>query len=83
MTWQPATVPDVPYTLPAGNMALGVHMGAVTGAKARRYMQVAAAITSTCWQMYDRMPSGERLELRICLPAALACWTRRWSQPAT
>lgn len=42
-------------------MALGVHMGAVRGAKAARYMQVAAGITRTCWQMYERMPSGEAL----------------------
>ncbi len=43
-----------------GNMALGVYMGAVTGAKADEYMRVARAVTYTCWQMYERMPSGER-----------------------
>ena len=36
-------------------------MGAVSGAKAKSYMEVAAGITRTCWQMYDRMPSGEAL----------------------
>jgi mannosyl-oligosaccharide alpha-1,2-mannosidase len=43
-----------------GNMALGVYTGAVTGAKADEYMRVARAVTYTCWQMYERMPSGER-----------------------
>lgn len=41
-----------------GNVALGVHSGAVRGAKAKRYMAVAEGITRTCWEMYDRMPSG-------------------------
>lgn len=43
---------------PAGTVALGVHTGAVTGAKAERYMEVAKGITRTCWEMYDRMPTG-------------------------
>lgn len=41
-------------------MALGVYTGAVTGAKADEYLRVARAVTYTCWQMYERMPSGER-----------------------
>lgn len=43
-----------------GNMALGVYTGAVTGDKAAEYMRVAKAVTYTCWQMYERQPSGER-----------------------
>lgn len=42
-------------------MALGVYTGAVTGAKAEQYMRVAKAVTYTCWQMYERMPTGRRL----------------------
>ncbi|EFN60136.1 hypothetical protein CHLNCDRAFT_33654 [Chlorella variabilis] len=41
-----------------GMLALGAHSGAVQGAKAERYMQLAADLTHTCWQMYHRMPSG-------------------------
>ena len=44
----------------AGNLALGVAEGAVTGAKAARYTEVAANLTYTCWQMYARMPTGGR-----------------------
>ena len=32
----------------------------MTGAKAARYAEVAANLTYTCWQMYARMPTGER-----------------------
>ena len=39
-------------------MALGVWAGAVSGAKAAEYLRVAKAVTYTCWQMYERMPSG-------------------------
>lgn len=39
-------------------MALGVYTGAVTGAKAEEYMRVAKAVTNTCYQMYERMPTG-------------------------
>ena len=42
-----------------GNIALGVAFGAVTGPKADLYMELAQNVTYTCWQMYDRMPSGE------------------------
>lgn len=41
-----------------GNMALGVYTGAVTGDKAAEYVRVAEAVTYTCWQMYERQPSG-------------------------
>ena len=52
---------DVPvHYLLAGNLALGVAEGAVTGAKAAKYAEVAANLTYTCWQMYARMPTGER-----------------------
>ncbi|BDA46113.1 Mannosyl-oligosaccharide 1,2-alpha-mannosidase IA [Coccomyxa sp. Obi] len=39
-------------------LALGAHAGAVTGAKADKYLQVAEELTHTCWQMYHQMPSG-------------------------
>ncbi|KAL4422458.1 hypothetical protein ABPG75_008655 [Micractinium tetrahymenae] len=41
-----------------GMLALGAHSGAVQGAKAERYIQLAADLTHTCWQMYHRMPTG-------------------------
>lgn len=41
-----------------GNLALGVAEGAVRGKKAQLYAAVAANLTYTCWQMYERMPSG-------------------------
>ncbi|CAL8463954.1 g3489 [Coccomyxa elongata] len=41
-----------------GNLALGVGEGAVRGAKAQHYAAVAANLTYTCWQMYERMPTG-------------------------
>ncbi len=39
-------------------LALGVHMGAVTGDKADKYLQVAEELTHTCWQMYHQMATG-------------------------
>lgn len=42
-----------------GNIALGVAEGAVLGAKAAHYLEVAANLTYTCWQMYERTTSGE------------------------
>ena len=44
--------------MPPGNVALGVHMGAVKGAKAKRYMEVARGITRTCYEMYNRTATG-------------------------
>ena len=41
-----------------GNLALGVGEGAVRGAKAHLYASVAANLTYTCWQMYERMHTG-------------------------
>lgn len=41
-----------------GNLALGVAYGAVSGAKADTYMNLAQNLTHTCWQMYDKMPIG-------------------------
>ncbi|GAB4814643.1 hypothetical protein N2152v2_001689 [Parachlorella kessleri] len=41
-----------------GMLALGVHSGAVAGEKAKQYMQVAAGVTETCWQMYHTQPTG-------------------------
>ena len=46
------------HQLLAGNLALGVHMGAVKGAKAARYMEVARGITRTCYEMYNRTATG-------------------------
>ena len=39
-------------------LALGSHMGAVTGAKAESYMQLAVNLTETCWQFYHTQPTG-------------------------
>ena len=41
-----------------GNLALGVAYGAVNGSKADLYMDVAKNLTYSCWQMYERMPTG-------------------------
>ena len=41
-----------------GNIALGVAEGAVSGAKAQHYLEVAANLTFTCWQMYERSATG-------------------------
>lgn len=41
-----------------GNLALGVHAGAVAGDRAARYLAAAEELTRTCWQMYAQMPSG-------------------------
>jgi Glycosyl hydrolase family 47 len=41
-----------------GNMALGVYFGAVSGAKAERYLEWAHNLTHSCYQMYAMMPSG-------------------------
>jgi Glycosyl hydrolase family 47 len=57
--WNPLLQEHLACFFP-GNMALGVYTGAVTGAKADEYMRIAKAVTHTCWQMYERMPSGER-----------------------
>jgi hypothetical protein len=72
----PSAGPEhTPGSLPVGNLALGVAEGAVTGAKAAKYTEVAVNLTRTCWQMYERMPSGARAPpaparaLSACAPA--------------
>ncbi len=40
-------------------LALGSHMGAVTGSKIDLYMQLAEKLTETCWQLYDTQPTGQ------------------------
>ena len=47
-------------------LALGSHMGAVTGAKAESYMQLAVNLTETCWQFYHTQPTG--VLLCLCMP---------------
>lgn len=42
-------------------LALGATYGAVTGAKADQYMQLARNLTETCYQMYARQPTGAAL----------------------
>ena len=42
----------------AGNLALGVSSGAVTGQNATRYMNLAKNLAHTCYQMYRHMPTG-------------------------
>lgn len=44
----------------AGNLALGVHTGAVNGTRAAKYMALARNLTNTCYEMYRRMPTGAR-----------------------
>lgn len=42
-----------------GMLALGVESGAVVDAPRRvQYVDVAANLTHTCWQMYNRQPTG-------------------------
>lgn len=41
-----------------GNLALGIITGAVSGERAARYAAAAKNLTYTCWQMYQRMPTG-------------------------
>jgi len=43
----------------AGNLALGVANGAVDGAKGVQYLGVAKNLTKTCFEMYNKMPTGE------------------------
>ena len=42
-----------------GNLALGALHGAVATAAFPAYMQAAAAMTETCWQMYERTATGD------------------------
>ena len=42
----------------AGNLALGVANGAVDGAKGAHYLGVAKNLTRTCFEMYNKMPTG-------------------------
>lgn len=41
-----------------GSVALGVMSGAVTGAKAARYLEFAANMTHACYQLYNQTASG-------------------------
>ena len=53
----------------AGNLALGVANGAVTGGKGEQYLAVARNLTRTCFEMYNKMPTGEcprSLSLQLC-----------------
>lgn len=43
----------------AGNLALGVANGAVEGAKGAQYLAVARNLTKACFEMYNKMPTGE------------------------
>ena len=47
-----------------GNVALGVHTGAVKGAKAALYLEAAKNLTATCWHMYAKQPTGGSLLAR-------------------
>ena len=53
--------------LPA-NLALGVAEGAVQGAKAALYAEVAANLTYTCWQMCAHTPTGAHSRSCQCPP---------------
>ena len=62
----------------AGNLALGVSSGAVTGGNATKYLDLAKNLTATCYQMYRHTPTGgvvapgmQRSGLRmapVCMP---------------
>ena len=56
-----------------GVLALGAAQGAVTGRKASRYKKLAADLTETCFQMYDRQPTGVLIPYNLILPWAPAC----------
>ena len=53
-----ATMEHLACYLP-GNLALGVMHKAVPPPKADRYLQAAADLTFTCWQMYNQTATGE------------------------
>ena len=42
-----------------GSIALGIMEGAVEGAKAQQYLDVAEKLTYSCWQMYQRTKTGQ------------------------
>lgn len=44
-----------------GSLGLGVVEGAVKGPKADAYLALARNLTLTCWQMYERQPTGKPL----------------------
>ena len=50
----------------AGNLALGVANGAVDGAKAAQYLGVAKNLTRTCFEMYNKMPTGASAPGHYC-----------------
>eukprot|EP00884_Botryococcus_braunii_P011514 jgi/Botrbrau1/20363/Bobra.0006s0028.1 len=55
----------------AGNLALGVQTGAVVGSKADEYLDLAKALTYTCYQMYVRMPTGLAPEFVVLAKSGL------------
>ena len=55
-------------------LALGSHMGAVTGSKADQYMQLAEKLTETCWQMYAIQPTGAPVMPPILVITAAQIW---------
>ena len=60
-----------------GMLALGAKYGAVAGAKAEQYMQLARNLTETCYQMYARQPTGACKQLSPHSAVAFckcACW---------
>ena len=42
-----------------GSIALGIMEGAVAGAKAEQYLDIAEKLTYSCWQMYQRTKTGQ------------------------
>lgn len=46
-----------------GNLALGVEAGAVSGAKAAAYLELASDLAGACFEMYAQQPSGAHLTL--------------------
>ena len=62
----------------AGNLALGVANGAVSGEKAEQYLGAAKNITRTCFEMYNKMPTGKHTrhiaEVMLCFSS---CQARR------
>ena len=60
----------------AGNLALGVANGAVSGEKADQYLGAAKNVTRTCFEMYNKMPTGKHVrhiaEVKSCFSSCQA-----------
>ena len=64
----------------AGNLALGVANGAVSGEKAEQYLGAAKNITRTCFEMYNKMPTGKHIR-RVA--SVMSCFSSCQARRAT